>query len=549
MEENNLIESEVLLKITSKLIVNKISFKVMNNNISKIIEKFKNKMVRILNTTDKNFDLNFKNLLKKRDHDDKKIDKKVSDIIRDVRRKSDQAIIDLTNKYDKLSVRNFSELIVSQDELSSSLAKVNDKTKKSLKKAILRIKSYHQKQMPRNLIYKDKEGIILGGLWNPIESVGLYVPGGTAGYPSSLIMNAVPAVVAGVERIVVTVPATNGKVNSLVLASCKLLGIKEIYKIGGAQAIAALALGTETIPKVDKIFGPGNAYVASAKKQFFGTVGIDMIAGPSEILVMADSKNNPDHIAIDLLSQAEHDKLAQAILVTDNFDFSKKVIQSVNSYLKKIERRIIAKSSWENYGAVIICQDLMSSIDLVNKLAPEHLEIAVDQPKRFLKKIKNAGAIFLGRYTPEAIGDYIAGPNHVLPTDRTARFSSGLNLLDYFKRSSVVECNKKNINKIGNDAVNLAYEEGLQAHALSIECRLKIKLIMAKDELMEFTGTVKELLPNAMFRVLLDNDHEIIAHTAGKMRKFRIRVLAGDRVTVEMTPYDLTKGRITFRHK
>ena len=432
-------------------------------------------MVKILNTTDKNFDQNFKNLLKKRDQDDKKIDKKVSDIIGDVRRKSDQAIIDLTNKYDKLSARNFSELIVTQDELSSSLAKVTDKTKTSLKKAISRIKDYHQKQMPRNLMYKDKEGIMLGGLWNPIESVGLYVPGGTAGYPSSLIMNAVPAIVAGVARIVVTVPATNGKVNSLVLASCKLLGIKEIYKIGGAQAIAALALGTKTISKVDKIFGPGNAYVASAKKQFFGTVGIDMIAGPSEILVMADSKNNPDHIAIDLLSQAEHDKLAQAILVTDNFDFSKKVIQSVNSYLKKIERKIIAKSSWENYGAVIICQDLMSSIDLVNKLAPEHLEIAVDQPKKFLKKIKNAGAIFLGRYTPEAIGDYIAGPNHVLPTDRTARFSSGLNLLDYFKRSSVVECNKKNINRIGNDAVNLAYEEGLQAHALSIECRLKIK--------------------------------------------------------------------------
>ena len=432
-------------------------------------------MVKILNTTDKNFDQNFKNLLKKRDQDDKKIDKKVSDIIRDVRRKSDQAIIDLTNKYDKLSARNFSELIVTQDELSSSLAKVTDKTKTSLKKAISRIKDYHQKQMPRNSMYKDKEGIMLGGLWNPIESVGLYVPGGTAGYPSSLIMNAVPAIVAGVARIVVTVPATNGKVNSLVLASCKLLGIKEIYKIGGAQAIAALALGTKTISKVDKIFGPGNAYVASAKKQFFGTVGIDMIAGPSEILVMADSKNNPDHIAIDLLSQAEHDKLAQAILVTDNFDFSKKVIQSVNSYLKKIERKIIAKSSWKNYGAVIICQDLMSSIDLVNKLAPEHLEIAVDQPKKFLKKIKNAGAIFLGRYTPEAIGDYIAGPNHVLPTDRTARFSSGLNLLDYFKRSSVVECNKKNINRIGNDAVNLAYEEGLQAHALSIECRLKIK--------------------------------------------------------------------------
>ena len=321
-------------------------------------------------------------------------------------------------------------------------------------------------------MYKDKEGVVLGGIWNPIESVGLYVPGGKAAYPSSLIMNAVPAIVAGVERIVVTVPAVNGETNPLVLACCKLLGIKEVYKIGGAQAISALALGTKTIKKVDKIFGPGNAYVASAKKQFFGTVGIDMIAGPSEVLVVADSKNNPDHIAIDLLAQAEHDELAQSILITDDKNFSDKVIKSIDNFLKNLERRKIARSSWNNFGAVIICDDLNKSVELINKIAPEHLEIAVEKPKKYLKKIRNAGAIFLGRFTPEAVGDYIAGPNHVLPTDRTARFSSGLNLLDYLKRSSVVECNKRNLSRIGKDAINLAYEEGLQAHALSIECRI-----------------------------------------------------------------------------
>ena len=429
-------------------------------------------MVKILKTTDKSFEKGFENLLQKRNQDDQKIDKKVAKIINDVKLRSDKALIDLTKKYDQLDAEEINDLVVSKKELDSSVTVIKEKTKKSLKRAIKRVRSYHQKQMPSNTMYKDKEGIILGGLWNPIQSVGLYVPGGTAGYPSSLIMNAVPAIVAGVERIVVTVPATYGQINSLVLACCKFLGISEIYKIGGAQAIAALALGTDRINKVDKIFGPGNAYVASAKKQFFGTVGIDMIAGPSEILVMADSKNNPDHIAIDLLSQAEHDELAQAILVTDDDIFADNVMRSIDKYLNTLERKKIAKSSWNNFGAVIICENLFKSIDLVNKLAPEHLEIAVDNPNKFLKKVKNAGAIFLGRYTPEAIGDYVAGPNHVLPTDRTARFSSGLNLLDYFKRTSVVECNKNNIKKIGRDAVNLAYEEGLQAHALSIECRL-----------------------------------------------------------------------------
>ena len=429
-------------------------------------------MVKILNTKQSDFQIKFDNLLKKRDKDDEKIDKIVSEIICDVRKNSDNALLRLTNKLDKSNFKKIKDLIVKDSEFEKCFQDLSSSTKFSLNKAISRIKAYHKKQMPKNIMYKDKEGVVLGGIWNPMESVGLYVPGGKAAYPSSLIMSAVPAIVAGVERIVVTVPAVNGETNSLVLACCKLLGIKEVYKIGGAQAISALALGTKTIKKVDKIFGPGNAYVASAKKQFFGTVGIDMIAGPSEVLIVADSKNNPDHIAIDLLAQAEHDELAQSILITDDKNFSDKVIKSINNFLNNLERREIARSSWNNFGAVIVCADLNKSVELINKIAPEHLEIAVEKPKKYLKKIRNAGAIFLGRFTPEAVGDYIAGPNHVLPTDRTARFSSGLNLLDYLKRSSVVECNKRNLSRIGKDAINLAYEEGLQAHALSIECRI-----------------------------------------------------------------------------
>ena len=430
-------------------------------------------MVKILNTKQSDFQIKFDNLLKKRDKDDENIDNIVLKIINDVRKNSDNALLRLTNKLDKSNFKKIKDLIVRNSEFEKCFQDLSSSTKASLNKAISRIKSYHKKQMPKNVMYKDKEGVVLGGIWNPMESVGLYVPGGKAAYPSSLIMNAVPAIVAWVERIVVTVPAVNGEPIPLVSACCNLLGIQEVYKVGGAQAISALALGTKTIKKVDKIFGPGNAYVASAKKQFFGTVGIDMIAGPSEVLVVADSKNNPDHIAIDLLAQAEHDELAQSILITDDKNFSDKVIKSINNFLKNLERRKIARSSWNNFGAVIICDDLNKSIELINKIAPEHLEIAVEKPKKYLKKIRNAGAIFLGRFTPEAVGDYVAGPNHVLPTDRTARFSSGLNLLDYLKRSSVVECNKRNLSRIGKDAINLAYEEGLQAHALSIECRIK----------------------------------------------------------------------------
>ena len=430
-------------------------------------------MVKILRQIDKNFNENFQLLLKKRGTSDLSIESTVDKIIKNVKIKGDEEVLRLSNKFDKIKAKTFSDLIVDEKEIDKAYNSVEKNLIASLENSIKRVRLFHSKQKPSNLLYKDKEGVTLGSIWNPLESVGLYVPGGKAAYPSSFIMNVVPAQVAEVPRIVVTVPATNGHVNPLVLACCKILNIQEVYKIGGAQAVAALALGTESLKKVDKIFGPGNAYVALAKKKFFGVVGIDMIAGPSEILVFADKNNNPKHIAIDLLSQAEHDELAQSILITDCDNFSNNVISEIDSLLKKLKRRNIAKKSWEKFGAVIIVEKISDGIELINKLAPEHLEIALDNAKEYLKDIKNAGAIFLGKFTPEAIGDYIAGPNHVLPTDRTARFTSGLNLLDYFKRSSVVSCTEKSIKKIGLDAINIANEEGLQAHALSIECRIK----------------------------------------------------------------------------
>jgi len=430
-------------------------------------------VARILRQIDKNFNENFQLLLKKRGISDLSIECTVDKIIKNVKIKGDEEVLRLSNKFDKIRAKTFSDLIVNKKEIDKAYNSVESNLITSLENSIKRVRLFHSKQKPCNLLYKDKEGVTLGSIWNPLDSVGLYVPGGKAAYPSSFIMNVVPAQVAEVPRIVVTVPATNGEVNPLVLACCKILNINEVYKIGGAQAITALALGTESLKKVDKIFGPGNAYVALAKKKFFGIVGIDMIAGPSEILVFADKNNNPQHIAIDLLSQAEHDELAQSILITDCDNFAKNVVSEIDLLLKRLKRRNIAKKSWEKFGAVIIVEKIYDGIELINKLAPEHLEIALDNAKDYLKDIKNAGAIFLGKFTPEAIGDYIAGPNHVLPTDRTARFTSGLNLLDYFKRSSVVSCTEKSIKKIGLDAINIANEEGLQAHALSIECRMK----------------------------------------------------------------------------
>ena len=430
-------------------------------------------MVKILRENNQNFQENFKKILFKREMIDSSVDQVVENIIKKIKDDSDSGLLKLTQKYDNFKVSDVNQLFVRSEEIEKSKKMVDPKVLSSLKSAIKRIKDYHKRQIPKNDIFKDKHGILLGGLWNPIESVGLYVPGGTAAYPSSLIMNAVPAIVAGVRRIVITVPAINGNLNPVILACASLLGIKEIYKIGGAQAVAALAIGTKKIKKVDKIVGPGNAYVATAKKKLFGIVGIDMIAGPSEILIIADKNNNPEHIAIDLLSQAEHDKLAQSILITDNENFANEVIDEIKTLLKKLDRKEIASESWNNYGVVIISKSIQSSISLANEIAPEHLELAIDNSTKYLDKIKNAGAVFLGKYTPEAIGDYVAGPNHVLPTDRTAKFSSGLNVLDFFKRTSIVSCNSENLKKIGKDAIILANQEGLQAHALSIECRIK----------------------------------------------------------------------------
>ena len=430
-------------------------------------------MVKILRENNQNFQENFKKILFKREMIDSSVDQVVENIIKKIKDDSDSGLLKLTQKYDNFKVSDVNQLFVRSEEIEKSKKMVDPKVLSSLKSAIKRIKDYHKRQIPKNDIFRDKHGILLGGLWNPIESVGLYVPGGTAAYPSSLIMNAVPAIVAGVRRIVITVPAINGILNPVILACASLLGIKEIYKIGGAQAVAALAIGTKKIKKVDKIVGPGNAYVATAKKKLFGIVGIDMIAGPSEILIIADKNNNPEHIAIDLLSQAEHDKLAQSILITDNENFANEVMDEIKILLKKLDRKEIASESWNNYGVVIISKSIQSSILLANEIAPEHLELAIDNSTKYLDKIKNAGAVFLGKYTPEAIGDYVAGPNHVLPTDRTAKFSSGLNVLDFFKRTSIVSCNSENLKKIGKDAIILANQEGLQAHALSIECRIK----------------------------------------------------------------------------
>ena len=430
-------------------------------------------MVKILRENNQNFQENFKKILFKREMIDSSVDQVVENIIKKIKDDSDSGLLKLTQKYDNFKVSDVNQLFVRSEEIEKSKKMIDPKVLSSLKSAIKRIKDYHKRQIPKNDIFRDKHGILLGGLWNPIESVGLYVPGGTAAYPSSLIMNAVPAIVAGVRRIVITVPAINGILNPVILACASLLGIKEIYKIGGAQAVAALAIGTKKIKKVDKIVGPGNAYVATAKKKLFGIVGIDMIAGPSEILIIADKNNNPEHIAIDLLSQAEHDKLAQSILITDNENFANEVIDEIKTLLKKLDRKEIASESWNNYGVVIISKSIQSSISLANEIAPEHLELAIDNSTKYLDKIKNAGAVFLGKYTPEAIGDYVAGPNHVLPTDRTAKFSSGLNVLDFFKRTSIVSCNSENLKKIGKDAIILANQEGLQAHALSIECRIK----------------------------------------------------------------------------
>ena len=401
------------------------------------------------------------------------VDAAVAAIIADVIARGDEALADYSARFDKVDVKA-KGLRITRDEIAAARAACDKSALDALAVAHQRITAFHERQKPSDLRFTDALGVDLGWRWSAIEAVGLYVPGGTASYPSSVLMNAVPAKVAGVPRIVMVVPTPNGEVNPLVLAAAELAGVDEIYRVGGAQAVAALAHGTQTIAPVAKIVGPGNAYVAAAKRRVFGTVGIDMIAGPSEVLVLADNTANPDWIAIDLLAQAEHDTAAQSILVTNDASLATSVEQAVERHLTTLPRREIAQASWRDFGAIILCDKLSDAVPLVDRLAPEHLEIMSDDAEELAGRIRNAGAIFLGNHTPEAIGDYVGGSNHVLPTARSARFSSGLGVLDFMKRTSILKCSPDSLRALGPSAIALGETEGLQAHARSVAIRLNL---------------------------------------------------------------------------
>jgi len=392
-------------------------------------------------------------------------------IIAEVREGGDRALIDLTLKFDRVDLGKIG-LRVTAAEIEAAARACDPAALAALKLARERIEAYHVRQKPTEQRYTDALGVELGGRWTAIQAVGLYVPGGTAAYPSSVLMNAVPAKVAGCERLVMVVPAPDGKLAPLVLAAAKLAGVDEVYRIGGAQAVAALAFGTETIAPVAKIVGPGNAYVAAAKRLVFGTVGIDMIAGPSEVLILADSTGNADWIAADLLAQAEHDASAQSILITDDAALAGEVEKAVASQLKTLPRAEVASASWRDFGAIIKVAKLADAVPLVDRLAPEHLEIVAREPEALVERVRNAGAIFIGAHTPEAIGDYVAGSNHVLPTARSARFSSGLGVLDFMKRTSLLKCGPEQLRALGPAAIALGEAEGLTAHARSVAIRL-----------------------------------------------------------------------------
>ena len=424
-----------------------------------------------LNTADPGFEAAFATLLGQKREEAEDVDQAVAQIIADVRTRGDQAVIDLTKRFDRLTLTP-ATLAFSPTEIASEIAKVTPEDRAALDLAADRIRAYHTRQKPQDESWTDPTGAMLGWRWTPVSAAGLYVPGGLASYPSSVLMNAIPAKVAGVNRLVVVCPTPDGKVNPLVLLAAQLAGVDTVYRIGGAQAIAALAYGTPTIQPVDKITGPGNAYVAAAKRRVFGRVGIDMIAGPSEILVIADADNDPDWIALDLLSQAEHDESAQSILITDSAAFGEAVAKAVAKRLETLERRAIAGASWAQHGAVIIARSLSEAARLSNRVAPEHLELCTADPESLAREITHAGAIFLGQYTPEAIGDYIGGPNHVLPTARSARFSSGLSVLDFLKRTTLAKMTPEALKAIGPAAERLAQSESLQAHGLSVRARL-----------------------------------------------------------------------------
>jgi histidinol dehydrogenase len=422
-------------------------------------------------SADPDFEDRFKALLSLKREQASDVNDKVAAIIARVREEGDAALIGLTAAYDGLDLKK-SGIKITPAEIAGARAKVDAKTLAALKLAHDRILDHHRRQLPKDDRYKDMQGVELGHRWTPVSSVGLYVPGGTANYPSSVLMNAVPAKVAGVPRVVMVVPASKGELNPLVLVAAELAGVSEIYRVGGAQAIAALAYGTESIPPVAKIVGPGNAYVAAAKRQVFGQVGIDMVAGPSEVVVIADKDNDPAWIASDLLAQAEHDEAAQAILITDDAGFARAVEGAVEAELAVLPRAATARASWRDYGAIILVKSLDDAPAIADRLAPEHLEIATRDPDALAARIKDAGAIFIGRYTPEVIGDYVAGTNHVLPTARSARFASGLSVLDFMKRTSILKLDAESLAALGPAAMVLAEAEGLDAHRRSVAIRL-----------------------------------------------------------------------------
>ena len=428
-------------------------------------------MKYILNTSNSSFQKDFTKVLNS-SRQQSEINKAiVFKIINNVKKNGDKALIHYSKKFDNIFL-NKKNIQISNKEINSIIKKLDSKIKKAIDLSFVRIKDFHKKQINNTFRFRDNFGNELGYKYTPISKIGIYIPGGKASYPSTVIMNSVPAIVAGVKNIFAVVPAPNNELNAGVIYAAKICGIKKIFRVGGAQAIAALAYGTESIEKVDKIVGPGNIFVATAKKEVFGQVGIDMIAGPSEITVVAGPENNPSWTAVDLLSQAEHDELSQSILVTKSSTFAKKVKDEIKNIINSLPRKKIAQKSINNFGGIIVCKNDSEIIDIVNQIAPEHLEIKVNNCEILEKKIINAGSIFLGNYSPEAIGDYIAGPNHVLPTSGTARFSSGLSVADFYKKTSIIKCSRSGIKKIGLAAANLANYEGLQAHALSIMKRI-----------------------------------------------------------------------------
>lgn len=429
--------------------------------------------IRRFSTTDQDFDQKLKALLAFDTAQDDSVDAVVADILRDVKQRGDEAVLEYTRRFDRLDVADISELELSKTELQKALDGLPAEQRKALQEAADRVRIYHEKQLMSSWSYTEDDGTLLGQQVTSLDRVGLYVPGGKAAYPSSVLMNAIPAKVAGVQELIMVVPTPAGEKNQLVLAAAAICGVDRVFCIGGAQAVAALAYGTDTVPQVDKIVGPGNAYVAAAKRRVFGVVGIDMVAGPSEILVVCDGKTDPDWIAMDLFSQAEHDELAQSILLSPDADFLDKVHASISRLLEEMSRKEIIRTSLEGRGALIQVKDLDEAALIANYISPEHLELSVEHPLAYSKKIKHAGAIFMGRDTCEALGDYCAGPNHVLPTSRTARFSSPLGVYDFQKRSSLIMVSTDGAQKLGKVAATLAYGEGLQAHARSAEYRLK----------------------------------------------------------------------------